>query len=168
MDLDTAAQLGEVFGGLAILITLLFGLRQVSQWNENRRYDIAQSVASHLSSPLIQRGLSVVGALPDEMSVNDLQQLSREEKNALNALLVGMNNHGVMTFHGHLSLDIIASFYQPYTLYLDGRFRKIVSIMYQGTQHIREEKGTTLGPFDWLLWLLNKLDEHPLPKETIY
>jgi hypothetical protein len=45
MDLDTAAQLGEVFGGLAILITLLFGLRQVSQWNENRRYDIAQSVA---------------------------------------------------------------------------------------------------------------------------
>jgi hypothetical protein len=31
------------------------------------------------------------------MSVNDLQQLSREEKNALNALLVGMNNHGVMT-----------------------------------------------------------------------
>ncbi len=79
MDLDTAAQLGEVFGGLAILITLLFGLRQASQWNENRRYDIAQSVASHLSSPLIQRGLSVVGALPDEISVNDLQQLSREE-----------------------------------------------------------------------------------------
>ena len=55
MDLDTAAQLGEVFGGLAILITLLFGLRQVNQWNENRRYDIAQSVASFLSSPLIQR-----------------------------------------------------------------------------------------------------------------
>lgn len=102
------------------------------------------------------------------MSVNDLQQLSREEKNALNALLVGMNNHGVMTFHGHLSLDIIASFYQPYTLYLDSRFRKVVSIMYQGTQHIREEKGTILGPFDWLLWLLNKLDEYPLPKESVY
>ena len=55
MDLDTAAQLGEVFGELAIVMTLLFGLRQVSQWNENRRHDIAQSVASFLSSPLIQR-----------------------------------------------------------------------------------------------------------------
>jgi hypothetical protein len=55
MDLDTAAQLGDVFGELAILMTLLFGLRQVSQWNEKRRYDIAQSVASFLSPPLIQR-----------------------------------------------------------------------------------------------------------------
>ena len=29
MDLDTAASLGEALGGLAIMATLLFGLRQV-------------------------------------------------------------------------------------------------------------------------------------------
>ena len=55
MDLETTAQLVEVLGEIAILITLLFGLRQVSQWNKNRRCVIAQSVASFLSSPLIQR-----------------------------------------------------------------------------------------------------------------
>lgn len=34
MELETAAKVSEVFRGLAILITLLFGLRQVEQRRE--------------------------------------------------------------------------------------------------------------------------------------
>ena len=46
MDLDTAASLGEALGGLAIMATLLFGLRQVIEVNRNRRYEISQTIAN--------------------------------------------------------------------------------------------------------------------------
>lgn len=37
MDIETAANFGEMLGGLAILLTLLFGMRQVKQWNETMK-----------------------------------------------------------------------------------------------------------------------------------
>ena len=60
MDLETAANLGEALGGLAILITLLFGLRQIRDLNQTRRFEIAQSVASRFESPPFQYGLAIV------------------------------------------------------------------------------------------------------------
>ena len=36
MDLETAANIGEALGGLAILVTLLFGLRQIRDWNQTQ------------------------------------------------------------------------------------------------------------------------------------
>ena len=56
MDLDTAASLGEALGGLAIMATLLFGLRQVIEVNRNRRYEISQTIAKSLENPLVKRG----------------------------------------------------------------------------------------------------------------
>ena len=60
MDLETAANIGEALGGLAILVTLLFGLRQIRDWNQTRRFEIAQSVASRFENPLFQYGIAVV------------------------------------------------------------------------------------------------------------
>ena len=34
MDLEEAANLGEILGGLAILVTLLFGIRQIVELNK--------------------------------------------------------------------------------------------------------------------------------------
>ena len=51
MDIETAANLGEALSGIAILFTLLFSLRQMKYWNENRRYEIGRDIASHLADP---------------------------------------------------------------------------------------------------------------------
>jgi len=59
MDIETAANIGETVGGIPILFTLLFGLRQMKYWNENRRYEISRNPAHHMNNPLIHRGFSV-------------------------------------------------------------------------------------------------------------
>ena len=51
MDIETAANFGEMLGGLAILFTLIFGARQIKQWNETVKINSARDVANHLSSP---------------------------------------------------------------------------------------------------------------------
>ena len=171
MDIEMAANIGEMFGGLAILITLLFGLRQMKQWNENRKYEIGRDVAAHLSSPMIQRGISVtINRITEDSTVENLQNLSREEKDAINALMVGMNNHGVLTFHGRLSIDIVASFYQAYTLFLSKRLRRIVKIMTDSAQRagVNNDNKNNIGSFDWLIWLLDRLEDYPLPDGPTY
>ena len=50
MDIETAANLGEMLSGLAILFTLIFGARQIKQWNETVKINSARDVANHISS----------------------------------------------------------------------------------------------------------------------
>lgn len=50
MDIETAANIGEAVSGIAILFTLLFSLRQMKHWNENRRYEIGRDLASTTTS----------------------------------------------------------------------------------------------------------------------
>ena len=57
MDLEAAANIGEALSGLAIMFTLLFGIRQVMEVNRNRRYEISQTIAQSLENPLVQRAL---------------------------------------------------------------------------------------------------------------
>ena len=42
MDIETAANLGEMLSGLAILFTLIFGARQIKQWNETVKINSAR------------------------------------------------------------------------------------------------------------------------------
>ena len=37
MNLDEAANVGEILGGLAILVTLIFGIRQIKEYNKSKR-----------------------------------------------------------------------------------------------------------------------------------
>ena len=105
MDIETAANVGEAVSGIAILFTLLFSLRQVKFWNENRRYEI-RDLAAHLNNPMIHRGFAVTtNKLHEELTIQELVGLSREEKDAMNATMIGMNNIGLLAKHGHLSLE---------------------------------------------------------------
>lgn len=170
MDIETAANIGEVLGGLAILITLLFGLRQMRQWNENRKYEIGRDLANHMGSPLVQRGMSVIiNSLDEGFTTKDINDLSREEKNSINALMIGMNYHGLLTFHGHLSIKLVASFYTSFTLIFGQKMRRVVDLMYTNALGESDDLDDVVSkPFDWLIWLLDRLDEIPAPEAPIY
>ena len=116
MDLETAANLGEALGGLAILITLLFGLRQIRDLNQTRRFEIAQSVASRFESPPFQYGLAIViTKVREDMTLEQLADLSREEKNALNSFSLGLNSIGIQVFNRLVPIEIVASYLQQLT-----------------------------------------------------
>ena len=71
MDIETAANIGEAVSGIAILFTLLFSLRQVKFWNENRRRD-GRDLAAHLNNPMIHRGFAVTtNKLHEELTIQE-------------------------------------------------------------------------------------------------
>ena len=52
--------------------------------------------------------------------------LSREQKDATNAVIVLMANHAVMTYHRNLSFDIVSSFYKPYLSLIGPSMRRMM------------------------------------------
>ncbi len=159
MDIETAANLGEALSGIAILFTLLFSLRQMKYWNENRRYEIGRDIANHLADPLIQRGFSVtMMKLHDDISMQEINELSREEKNAMNAMMIGINNIGLLAMHGHLSMDLVESFYGRYVRIFGNRWRRAVGVFTSTTKHMFGEAAEDeTDVWDGLLWLMETL-----------
>ena len=170
MNLEDAAQIGEALGGIAILLTMLFGLRQVFEWNQTRKGEITQRIAEHLSTTLVQRGMGVIANdLKEDFSQDEVLSLSREQKNSINAILVGLNSHALMMYQGHLSLDILSSYYQPYLTILDNRIRKLAKLLNSlWLNSTDNQKDAKVGPFDWVIWLLDRMEEQPTATSPVY
>lgn len=164
MNLETAANLGEALSGLAIMFTLLFGLRQVMEVNRNRRFEISQTIATSLENPLVQRGFATFGSvITKESTLEELMSLTREQKDSTNAVVVLMANHALMTFHRNLSFDIVYSFYKGYLSLIGPSMRRMMTMIEYGyamhqDSSVTEEEG--MGTFHWVLWLLDRLEEH--------
>ena len=89
MNLEEEANIGEILGGLAILATLIFGLRQIIEFNKSKEREAARDIANLLSSPMYKTGLAIlINKLSDDFTLDDLSKLDRKEKDALNFLAI--------------------------------------------------------------------------------
>ena len=89
--------------------------------------------------------------------------LTREAKDASNAVIVLMANHAVMTYHRNLSFDLVYSFYNGYLSLIGPSMRRMMQVAEMG-YIMHEESGVSeedgMGTFHWVLWLLDRLEEH--------
>jgi len=161
MDLEEAANLGEILGGLAILVTLLFGIRQIVELNKAKEREASREIANLLASPMYQSGLSIlVNKLSDDFTLEDLAKLDRKEKDATNFLAINTNSIGLMTFERQLSFKSVTRFMQPINGMVGPRFRTLVQLL----QTNAKNQGLVLGNnevLDWSIWLFDKMDEQP-------
>ena len=161
MDLEEAANLGEILGGLAILVTLLFGIRQIVELNKAKEREASREIANLLASPMYQSGLSIlVNKLSDDFTLEDLAKLDRKEKDATNFLAINTNSIGMMTFERQLSFKSVTRFMQPINGMVGPRFRTLVQLL----QTNAKNQGLVLGNnevLDWSIWLFDKMDEQP-------
>lgn len=164
MNLEDAANIGELLGGLAIVVTLIFGIRQIIEFKKTKEQEATRELANLLASPMYQSGISVlVNRLSREFTLEDIGALDRNEKDALNYLVITTNSIGLLTFERHLSFHAVSMFFGPVNRLMGERFRVLVGCLQQNaTQQGFEEKGTEV--LDWSVWLLDRMDELPPPE----
>ena len=161
MDLEEAANFGEILGGLAILVTLIFGIRQIIELNKAKEREASREVANLLASPMYQSGLSIlINKLSDDFTLEDLGKLDRTEKDATNFLAINTNSIGMMTFERQLSFKSVTRFMQPINGMIGGRFRTLVQLL----QTNAKNQGLGLKNhevLDWAIWLFDQMDKQP-------
>ena len=161
MNLEDAANLGELLGGLAIFVTLLFGIRQITELNKAKESEASREIANLLSSPIYQSGLSIlINKLSDDFTLEDLDKLDRKEKDALNFLAINTNSIGLMTFGRQLSFNAVTRFMQPINRMIGRRLRTLIEVLDRNArnQGILTEQTEVL---DWAIWLFDRMDEQP-------
>lgn len=161
MNLEDAANFGELLGGLAILVTLIFGIRQLIELQKVKEKEASREMANLLASPMYQTGMSIlVNRLSDDFTLEDLDKLERKEKDATNFLAINTNSIGMMTFERQLSFKSVTIFMQPINEMIGGRLRTLVQVFQENAQNqgVGVNKGRV---FDWVIWLLDKMDEQP-------
>ena len=161
MNLEEAANLGELLGGLAILVTLIFGIRQIIELNKGKEREASREIANLLSSPMYQSGLSIlINKLSDDFGLEEMVQLERKEMDALNFLAINTNSIGVMTFDKQLSFKSVTRFMQPINEIVGNRLRTLVKVLITNVEtHGLENKENVA--LDWVIWLLDRMDEQP-------
>ena len=106
-----------------------------------------------MNNPLVHRGFSISTVkLHDELTPQELAALTREEKDAMNALMIGMNNIGVLAKNGHLSLDLVEDFCGVYVRMFASRWRRVIHIfMMVNVEKTDEGEDSIWGGLFWLL-----------------
>tara|TARA_B100002052_G_C15829263_1_gene574534 strand:- start:60 stop:587 length:528 start_codon:yes stop_codon:yes gene_type:complete len=160
MNLEEAANIGEILGGLAILATLIFGLRQIIEFNKSKEREAARDIANLLSSPMYQTGLAIlINKLSDDFTLDDLSKLDRKEKDALNFLAINTNSIGIMTFERQLSFNTVCSFFQSLTSIVGGRLRTLMQVLEENAK--KQGTGQNHEALDWAIWLIDRMEELP-------
>ena len=161
MNLEEAANLGELLGGLAILVTLIFGIRQIIELNKGKEREASREIANLLSSPMYQSGLSIIiNKLPDDFDLEVMGKLERKEMDALNFLVINTNSIGMMTFERQLSFKSVTRFMQPINEIVGNRLRTLVKVLLTNAEN-RGLEGIESSVLDWVIWLLDRMDEQP-------
>ena len=168
MNLDDAANIGEILGGVAILVTLIFGLRQIIELNKSKEREASRELANLLASPLYQSGMSIlINKLSDDSTLEDLDKLDRKDKDATNFLAINTNSIGMMTFERQLSFKSVTRFMQPINGIIGARFRTLVQVLQANAknQGLVLENNEALG---WAIWLFDRMDEQPPTEGPAY
>ena len=161
MNLEEAANFGELLGGLAILVTLIFGIRQIIELNKGKEREASREIANLLASPMYQSGLSVlINKLSDDFGLEEMVQLERKDMDALNFLVINTNSIGVMTFDKQLSFKSVTRFMQPINEIVGNRLRTLVKVLLTNVKNRGIEKIDN-SVLDWVIWLLDRMDEQP-------
>ena len=171
MNLEDAANIGELLGGLAILVTLIFGIRQLIELKKVKEKEASREIANLLASPMYQTGMSIlVNRLSDDFTLEDLDKLERKEKDATNFLAINTNSIGMMTFERQLSFKSVTIFMQPINEMIGGRLRTLVRVLQENARNQGIDENST-HVLDWILWLLDRMDEQPAiegPAHVVY
>jgi hypothetical protein len=106
-----------------------------------------------MNNPLIHRGFSVsTTKLHDKLTIQEMAALTREEKDAMNAMMIGMNNIGLLAKNGHLSLDLVEAFCGTYVRVFGTRWRRAVEVFTAASMSENDEPIEAVwGGLYWLM-----------------
>ena len=88
------------------------------------------------------------------MPIDEIGALTREEKDAMNSVIILMSNHAIMTFNRQLSFEIVYSFYRGYLRLIGPSIRRtceLIEGMYVMIDRINVDEENGFAMFHWVM-----------------
>ncbi len=150
-DLNTLANLAEIFGAFIVVGGLGFGVIQLQHYREQRRETAAIELLRSFHNPEFSRSLRGVLALPKGVRKRDSGECSDEEQNAIMVVVLTFESIGLMVFRSIVPLQMVDELLGGVCVESWGRLNQ-----YMQDSRAESDRKTMS---EWFQWLAERLEE---------
>jgi hypothetical protein len=151
-DLNTLANLAEVFGAAIVVGGLGFAVVQLQHYRQQRRETAAIELLRSFQNPEFSRSLRAVLTLPRDLCMGDMAERSAAEQDAIMVVVLTFESIGVMVFRGIVPLEMVNELLGGVCVESWTRLNRYM----EDSRAASRRK--TMG--EWFQWLAERLEEH--------
>lgn len=151
MDLDTLANLAEIFGAIMITGGAIFAIVQIRQMRQQRRNAAAIAFLDSVQDGEFARAYLRVLQLPDEISVTELRDREQKYEEAAIFLATNFETVGLMVYRDLVDFEIVRDLIGDAVVAIWSKLKRWT--LEQREMQARETV------FDWFEWLALQLEE---------
>lgn len=151
LDLNTLANLAEIFGLLTIIGGVAFGLAQIKQMRQQRRDAAAIAFLDSVQDGEFARAYMRVLQLPDNISLEELRSRETKFEEAAIFLATNFETVGLMVFRDLVDFEIVRDLIGDAVVAIWKKLDRWTADL-----RAQQQRDTV---FDWFEWLAIKLSE---------
>ena len=151
-DLNTLANLAEVFGAVVVVVGLGFGVIQIQHYRQQRRETAAIELLRSFQNAEFSRSLRVVLELAKGIRKSEMGECSEAEQDAIMVVVLTFESIGVMVFRGIVPIEMVNEL-------LGGVCVESWKRLKNYTEEARAERDRKTMS-EWFQWLAERLEEH--------
>ncbi len=152
MDLNTAANLAEIFGAIVVVGGFVFAIIQLNQFQAQRRDTAALELARSIQNPEFARAMRLILSLPTGLTVDELRAKGSQYEDAALLVSLTLESVGIMIHRRIVSIDMVWELMGGIVLETWERIEPWV----RDTRRAQERE-----KFDeWIEWLVDQLNTH--------
>ena len=151
LDLDTLANLAEIFGAVTIVGGAVFAVVQIRQMRWQRRDAAAIAFLDSVQDGEFARAYLRVLQLPDEISVDELRQRETKFEEAAIFLATNFETVGLMVYRDLVDFEIVRDLIGDAVVAIWKKLK-----VWTLEQRVTQSRETV---FDWFEWLALQLEE---------
>lgn len=152
MELQTLANLAEIFGAIVVVGGLAFAVIQLAHLQRQRQEAAALEVARSFQNPEFARALQKVLALPPGLDADSLREASPDHEAAAVLVSLTLESVGIMVHRRIVSIRMVWDLMGLVVLTTWDRLEG-------WSRGMREQEGRDKFN-EWIEWLVDRLREH--------
>jgi hypothetical protein len=157
MDLTMLADLAEIFGGVAVIIALVFGIAQIRQFRQQRLDAADLELMRMLQDAEFIQSFKLIYPLPSSISAQDLRAMGPEYESAALAMSARFEALGLLVFRGSIPFELVEQINGGNSILFWRKLQRWI-------EQMRTEQGHALL-FEWFQWLAERMAERDRLKQ---
>ncbi len=153
MDLQTLANIAEIFGAILVITGVFFGLMEVRHYRQQRQETASMEVMRAFQSVDFTRALRLVMDREEECQQCEDKTIPQELQDAAMLVSTTLESVGLMVFQRIAPFRLVQQL-------MGGTIQASWRVLRPHTEWLRE-KLSRPSIHEWFQWLAERLDEHP-------
>jgi hypothetical protein len=151
-SIELMANLAEIFGGLAVIFGIGFGLVEYRRSKTIERREAAASLARSFQTQEFTAAIRLVMTLPNDFGKPEFEALPNHDKDLIWFLFGSMESIGILVYRGDLQLSLVDEFF---SIPITEGWRKLMPYV----EELRQEFDSP-QTWEWFQWLYEHLVQH--------